>query len=140
MNTKRLFLSFLAVFVFIFLFEWVFHGVLLKNLYVQTAILWRTESDMLLHFKWLVFGQAIVAFVLVFIFAKAFARDGVRGGIQVGIMLAVFSLGLNFIVYAVQPIPLRLIGLWSIGELIEFALAGAIAGAIYRPIESRTAL
>lgn len=140
MNTKRLFLSFLAVFVFIFLFEWVFHGVLLKNLYVQTAILWRTESDMMLHFKWLVLGQAIVAFVLVFIFAKAFARDGVRGGIQLGIMLAVFSLGLNFIVYAVQPIPLRLIGFWSIGELIEFALAGAIAGAIYRPIESRIAL
>lgn len=140
MNTKRLFLSFLAVFAFIFVFEWVFHGVVLKNLYAQTASVWRPEPEMMRRFHWLVLGQAIMAFVFVFLFAKGFARDGVRGGIQFGIVLALFGVGFNFVTYTVQPLPLRLIGLWDIGGLIELALAGAIAGAIYRPIENRITL
>ena len=34
-----------SVFLFIFFYEWIFHGVVLKETYLQTANLWRPESD-----------------------------------------------------------------------------------------------
>jgi hypothetical protein len=35
--------------------------------------------------------------------------------------------------YAVQPLPLGMIGSWFVGGVIEMIIAGAILGAIYRP-------
>jgi hypothetical protein len=39
-------LSVVAVFVFIFAYDWLVHGVLLKDAYVQTASLWRPIEEM----------------------------------------------------------------------------------------------
>lgn len=134
MNIKRLFLSFPALFIFIFFFEWGFHGVLLKDVYAQSPGVWRSPNELLGHFHWLVLGQAIMAFMFAVLFASGFAGAGVGGGIRLGIMLAVFSAGVNFIFYAMQPLPAKLIAFWNLGGLIECVAAGALVGVIYKPI------
>ena len=136
MNIKRLVLAFLAVFVFIFAFEWVFHGILLKDAYAQTMSLWRPENEMMGYFHWLVLGQAIIAVAFVFLFAQGFTGRGVAGGVALGIIVAVLRVGLNLITYAVQPLSVKIVVSWSIGGFLEAAVAGAIAGAIYKQTQA----
>ncbi len=133
MNTKRLLLTALAVFVFIFAYEWVFHGILLKDTYAQTPNLWRPETELMQHFHWLVLGQIVIALMFTVVFAQGFAAGGVAAGIKLGIFVGLLRLGLDLITYAVQPLPVNLIVSWFFGGLIEAAATGAIAGAIFKP-------
>ena len=133
MNTKRLLITIIALFVFIFAFEWVFHGIILKDCYAQTQNLWRPENEMMGYFHWLVLGQAVIAIAFAILFAQGFAAGGVGAGIRLGIMVALLRVGLDLITYAVQPLPAKLILFWAVGGLVETGLAGAIAGAIYKP-------
>ena len=69
--------------VFIFLFEWVFHGVLLKETYAQTSSLWRPEAEMQGLFAWMLVGQATIALMFVILFARGFGGRVCRPGRQV---------------------------------------------------------
>jgi hypothetical protein len=133
MNIPRLLISFVAAFVFIFFFEWLFHGIMLKGIYVESMPYRRPDAEFQAHFFWLVLGQAIIALMLACIYAQGFALRGVVGGVCLGLMLAITYIGGNFIIYAVQPLPMKLIGLWAVGGVVEMCIAGALVGAIYKP-------
>ena len=47
MNTKRWLLASVAVFVVMAVLEFFIHGVLLSDMYRQTASVWRPEAEML---------------------------------------------------------------------------------------------
>ena len=133
MNTKRLLLTALAVFVFIFAYEWVFHGILLKDTYGMTPNLWRPQTEMMQQFQWLVLGQIVIALVFTLLFAQGFSAGGVAAGIKLGILVGLLRLGLDLITYAVQPLPAKLIVFWFFGGLLEAVVTGVIAGAILKP-------
>jgi len=52
--------------------------------------------------------------------------------------VALVYIGNNFIIYAVQPLTTKILGGWIVGDLIMFAIAGAIIGAIYKPSSPAT--
>ena len=134
MNAKRLTLAAIAVFAFVFVFDWVLHGMILKNTYIQTASLWRSESEMGQHFGWLVLGQLLLSMMFCLIYAlRPGLHDGVGPGIGYGLMVGLLLTGPTLISYAVQPLPLNLIGSWILGGIIQLMIAGALLGAIYRP-------
>ena len=133
MNTKRLFGAFIAVFIFAFLFEWLLHGVILKGSEaVLPQGLARAPANFQNHFLWVVLGEAIMVFMFTMIYARGFAAGGVRAGVGLGIMFGVTYTDANLISYGVQPFPGDLITWYSIAGLIEYAVAGAIVGAIYK--------
>jgi hypothetical protein len=140
MNWKKLFIAFIAAFVFIFLFEWLLHGVFLKDAYTSVQNLMRPKEEFGSHFHWLVLGEAIMVFMFTVIYARGFADGGVPGGVRLGVMLAVTYIGADLITYAVQPFPGNLIVIWSVAVLIEYAIAGAIVGAIYKAGSARSSL
>jgi hypothetical protein len=135
---KRFLFAFLAAFVFIFFWGWLYNGVLLKDIYAQTSSLWRPQSETMSLFHWIILGQAILVFAFVMIYASGFAGGGVAAGIRLGIMLEILAIGARMMMYAVQPLPGKLILYWSVGGLIEMIVTGAIVGAIYKPRVSRT--
>lgn len=132
MSFKRFLFAFFAVFIFIFLFEWIFHGILLKNLYAESQSLWRKENDMLAHFHWLILGQALNALVFTLIFTRGFAARGIRGGIWLGVVFGILGVSINAMNYAVQPLPGKLLAYWGAGGFIEFIVAGLLVGLIYK--------
>ncbi len=71
MNHKRGFPAFIAAFVFIFFFEFVWHGMLMKSLYMETASLWREEP----MFPWLILGQAVIAFAFSGLYVSMSAKS-----------------------------------------------------------------
>jgi hypothetical protein len=129
MNTKRCFLAFVAAFIFMFVFEFVWHGLLMKSSYMELPALWRNEPI----FPLLILGQLIIAFFFVAIYCRGFAGSGVAGGVRLGILLAFMHIGASLIQIAVQPLTTKIVTMWAIGGLLEFAIMGAIVGAVYKP-------
>ena len=90
---KRFILAFIAAYIFLFVWGWLFNGVLLKDLYAETPTLWRSQSEMAGLFHWIVIGQALVVFSFVMIYASGFAGGGVLPGIRLGVLLEIARLG-----------------------------------------------
>src|SRR6516165_7602665 len=127
---KRFILAFIAAYVFLFFWGWLLNGVVLKDVYAETPNLWRSQSEMMSLFHWIIVGQALIVFAFVMIYASGFAGGGVAAGIRLGILLEIAAIGMRLGFYAVQPIPGRLILYGSIGGLIEMVIVGAMVGAI----------
>ena len=132
---KRFIVAFIAAYIFTFFWGWLLNGILLKDIYAETPNLWRSQSEMLSLFHWIVIGQALVIFAFVMIYASGFAGGGVAAGIRLGILLEIAAIGMRLAIYAVQPFPGKLIVYGSISGLIEMI----IVGAIYKPVAGRTA-
>jgi hypothetical protein len=132
MNTKRYVLGSLAVFVFIFVFEWVLHGQILAGLYEQTMEVWRPKEGMADYMGWMVAGQLLFAFIFGYIFLKGYENKGVGEGFRYGILIGLLFAPAQLIWYAVLPIPLTLAIGWLGGAIIEMALAGVVLAAVYR--------
>ena len=135
---KRFLLAFIAAYIFIFVWGWLLNGVLLKDVYAETPNLWRSQSEMMSLFHWIILGQALVVFSFVMIYATGFAGGGVIAGIRLGLLLEIAAIGMRLGFYAVQPIPGKLIFYGSIGGIIEMVIVGAMVGAIYKPASAAT--
>ena len=137
MNWKRFFLAFIAAYIFLFVWGWLLNGVLLRDIYAQTPNLWRTQTEMLSFFHWILIGQALIVLAFVMIYVVGFAGGGVIAGIRLGILFEIAAVGMRMGVYAVQPFPGKLLIYASIGGLIEMIITGAIVSAIYKPAPRR---
>ncbi|HEU5246487.1 MAG TPA: hypothetical protein VFU09_05295 [Candidatus Udaeobacter sp.] len=135
---KRFIIAFIVAYIFIFLWGWLLNGVLLKDVYAETPNLWRSQSEMMTLFHFIVIGQALLIFAFVAIYASGFAGVGVMAGIRLGILLEIAAIGMRLAIYAVQPFPGKLIVYGSISGLIEMIIVGAIVGAIYKPVAAQT--
>lgn len=134
MNMKRLIIACIVVFLFVFGYNWVLHGVVLKNAYAESAQLWRGEAEMGRYFVWLLFGQLIMSIMFCVIYALRRGTDGGPGqGAGYGFLVALLLSSGTFISYAVEPLPGKIAAAWFIGDLIQLVIAGALLGAIYRP-------
>src|SRR6266481_5465466 len=124
MNHKRGFVAFLVAFVFMFFFGFVWHGILMKPMYMATASLWRAEADFNSHFPILILGHAVVAFAFTGLYVSKVGVNSVGVGFGYGIVLGILGCGINIIRFA--------------AERICFAIMGALVGAIYKPLSSTT--
>lgn len=130
MNTKRYVMASLAGFAFIFIYEWLFHGMLLEPLYTATVNLWRSKEEC----KWIAMlaGQMIFPLMFTYIFTKGYENKGIPEGIRYGVLIGLLFLPSNLIFYAVMPLPSVLAAAWILGGIIEMAVLGAIVAGIYK--------
>ena len=136
MNVARGALSAIAVFVFIFIYEWLFHGQFLMADYTATAALWRGQAEMMANMGWLSLGQALFAVLFAVIFTKGYEGRGVAEGIRYGFLIGLLLTGPTLVRYAVEPIPATLAIKWILGGLIEAIGSGIVAALVYRPAKS----
>jgi hypothetical protein len=136
MNWTKFFIAFIATFVWIFVFGWVYHGMLMHNTYAAMSTMMRPAADV--QFPILVLGQIVMAFFFTLIFVRGFGSGGgIGGGFRYGLLLALLLCGLDLIDYAVEPLTTTVLFAWWVGGIIELSVAGAIVGALYKP--ARTA-
>lgn len=137
MNIKRFGLTYLAVFGFIFIFDWVFHGLILADLYKQTGYHWRDLDEMQQMMPIMLIGQLIIALVVCLVFTDAKKLRKPFEGLKLGSILSLFFIGDILIRYAVEPLPKKLILLWIIGMFVQFTVAGLISAVVYRPKQTQ---
>ena len=133
MNWKKFFFAFIAAFVFLFVFGFIWYGHLMHGVHQEVPALWRPEAEFKDHFVWLVFGHIVMAFFLTLLCAKFVPAGGAGACAKLGILVALVYAGADFITFAVQPLTTKILCGWIVGDLIQFAIAGAIIGAIYKP-------
>jgi len=133
MNTKRLVLTIIVVFVVANLTGFLIHAVLLTPDYMAIKEHYRPEGQE----KMLFICLAYFAFAIgsVWIYAKgieneAWVSQGLRFGIVMWLVVAVPWI---CIAYAVQPVPMTLMVKQILFEGVDKTLLGVITAALYRP-------
>ena len=134
MNTKRLLLTIVAVFVGLFATDFLVHQIWLAADYGASKELWRPEADMKKFFGFLVLGQLLIAITFVVIWSKGFpATSSFCGTCFYGLFMGLFGQATTLIWYAVQPLPGTIAVKWFIAGLAQGVLMGAIAYLVGRP-------
>jgi hypothetical protein len=135
MNTKRFVAAIVAAFIFIFAFNWLWHGMLLMDTYKATPDLWRPmdhKSGPTIHCLAMMLSQFFMAFMLTFIFTRNYENkgtaEGIRYGLYMGLLLAAIDLGK----FAYMPVDFPLVTAWMLGSLLTALGTGLIVSWIYR--------
>lgn len=135
MDIKRWSLATIAAFVVLFALEFFINDVLLKDLYLQTAAVWRPAPEMerMIWLFWVAYAISAVVFTLIYAQGyeklKAGAAQGARYGLYMGVFLAA-NISLGF--YTALPIPGAIAVYWFLGGVTEYVVMGATVGWIYR--------
>jgi len=132
MNAKRYLMAALAVFVFFVVFDFVWHGVLLADIYNETQALWRPEAEWQALYPWTLLLTLAFAALIAFLFTRNYERkgmgEGLRFGLYIGLLIGLMHAG----AYFYMPIPFALAGLWFVGGVLWGLGAGVILAALYR--------
>ncbi len=135
MNLKKQIAGSIGVFIVLYLLDFILHGILLKDIYLETASVWRTKEEMSKLAWCFALGYLLFSPVFVFIFNVGYEekKAPIQQGITYGIILGfLYSAMPNIISYAILPIPPELPFLWFIGNMLEFIAAGGVLGFIYK--------
>ena len=126
MKKTNLLISTALIFVFIFFYQYLIHGICLKGIYEQTPHLWRSAIEMNNNIYFLTFSQLLYAFCFTLFFAfyseKITVKKGLQFGAFVGLLMALPQLGM----YAYMPISLELVLYWMLTTLLEAILCGVV--------------
>src|SRR5436190_12803729 len=134
MKWKNFFTAFIAAFVFLFVFGFLWYGTLMHGAHREVPTLLRTKPD----FPWLILGHIVMAFFLTILYTRFVSGGGAGAGATLGVLVALVYAGVNLISFAVQPLTAKILCGWIVGDLVQFAIAGAIIGAIYKPSSPTT--
>ena len=126
-----------AVFVTLFLFQWLFHGVYMMPQYEATASMWRSKEEMQSMMGICILTKLIIACAiscLYFWVAKGCesqgkcTRQGAKFGFKIGLILGAH----DFASYAWLPIPMDMAVSWFIGDVIMGILIGVVLAYVTR--------
>jgi hypothetical protein len=134
MNTKKMALATLAVFVAFEAMDYIIHSKILSPVYAQLAHLWR--PDMMSKMWVMMLSTFVMSVMFVYIFSKGYENKGIAEGARFGIAAGLF---MNFIgvfgQYFMYPIPFSLAVKWFIFGMLEFVVAGIAAALVYKPVK-----
>lgn len=133
MDWKKFFFAFIAAFIFLFVFGFLWYGTLMHGAHREVPMLLRPEADLKSHFGWLVLGHLVMAFFFTLLCARYVPSGRASAGAILGILVGLVYAGPHLISFAVQPLTLKILCGWIVGAVIQFTIAGAIVGAIYKP-------
>ena len=140
MKPTRLILAVVAVFVGVWLTDFLIHGVWLQSTYKETASLWRPEAEMQSHMGWLFLGQFVLSVVFVVIWSKGFpATASLCGSAWYGTFMGLAKQANTLVTYAVQPLPANLAVKWFVSGLVQGALMGLLLYFVARPKSAQAA-
>lgn len=133
MNWKKFCIAFFAAFVFLFAFGFIWYATLMHDVHREVPTLLRPEGDLKSYFLWLALGQLVMAFFFTLLCARYIPSGRAGAGAIMGLLVGLVYAGPHLISFAVQPLTLKILFGWIAGAVIQFTIAGAIVGAIYKP-------
>ena len=136
MNWKKFFFAFIAAFVFLFGFGFLWYATLMHDAHREVPGLLRPEAELGSYFGWLALGQFVMAFFFTLLCTRYVPSGRAGAGALLGLLVGLVYAGPHLISFAVQPLTFKILCGWIAGAVIQFTIAGAIVGAIYKPAAS----
>jgi len=126
---KKMALGGLAAFVFVFLYEFLVHGFLMKGMYEATMSVWRPQEESSMPIMFLsqfLFAMA-VAFFYPVVGPDKDCKKAIPFGFGLGLVMAMPSIG----TYSYLPIPMSISLLWALAAFGKAFGASYIVGRIF---------
>lgn len=130
MNMKRFMLAFVVTFAFVFLFEGLWHGVMMVPMYEATSEVWRPPAESSMAF--LILGQLLYALLISYVFTRNYEAGGIAEGLRFGLLMGLLVASIQVGTYSYLPIPVSITLLWVLAEVIKGLGAGAILALVYK--------
>lgn len=130
MNFKRFILTVLVAFIFVFLYEFLIHGFLLQDTYMQYAHLWRAEGEEQMEVMFL--SQFLFSLFMVFLYTRHHEGKGPMEGLRFGLYLGLIMSSVSLGSYAFMPISFSITLSWIFSSFIECLGIGLIASVLYK--------
>lgn len=125
MCSKRNLIPFIAAFVFIFGFDWVYHGILLEGMYAETAHLWRPQEELDSMMPWCIGFHLLYTGLIAALYCFA-APATMNKALRLGLLLGALVGFINAAAYIHMPMPGTLAVAWLVGALVQIPAACAI--------------
>lgn len=138
MNLKRFLAATAALFVFIVLFEWLVHGILLMDLYRETPYVWRTLEEMEANIPLVMLFRFFFSVWLTYVFTQIYPDGGIVNGVRYGLYFGVLMGLLSASWYFYLPISAKLGWQWFSYGVAEGLFSGMILGFIYKKDDAKT--
>lgn len=122
----------LGSFIFIFIFEFVWHGIILIDFYTNTPNLWRSSIDMPYYAKFAFLTQISLAFLLTFIYSQNYHDNNLATTLKFGFFAGLLIAIVQTAPFAYMPIPGELAFLWFIGSMIQILGVSLIIASILK--------
>ncbi|MFC1732880.1 hypothetical protein ACFL6I_21465 [candidate division KSB1 bacterium] len=141
MNTKRLFLATLAIWLFGTVYAMLTCGWLFNWVYQIPPIIWKTPAEMMTASNMI--GSNLSGIVVSFVFVLAYAmlykglpEKGVKKGMIYGFIAWLIGplSGIITMPYY-MTIASQVVGYWIINMIIIYLVMGALVGLIYKPLK-----
>ncbi|PYK50354.1 MAG: hypothetical protein DME51_06080 [Verrucomicrobia bacterium] len=129
MNWQKFFTAFIAAFIFLFVFGFLWYGTLMRPAHEEVSALFKAKPD----FPWLILGHLVMAFFFAMLCVRFVPPGGIGASAALGILVGLTYAGAHVVSFAVEPLTTKILWGWIAGGVIQFAIAGAIVGAIYKP-------
>ena len=130
MNMRRFLTTTLAVFVFVFISQWIIDSYILVKLYVATAPIWRNFKEMLLNLPLTLCFMFVLSAWTTIVFYRICPEGGLRNGLcfgfYFGILIGLFAASW----YLWLPVPPMLALGWFITRFLQILISGAILGVL----------
>lgn len=129
MDMKRFIFASIGAFIFVFIYEFVVHGLLMMEQYEQTAAVWRSkeESNMtVMLLSQLLFAVA-VAFFYPIVGPDTESKKAIPFGMGLGLVMAMPQIA----TYNYLPIPLSLSLLWAAIAFVKALGSSYIISRVY---------
>jgi hypothetical protein len=130
MNTKRYVLATFSTFLFVFIFEFIVHGLLLKGAYMETRDLWKPQTGQGMAFMAL--SQYLFSAFAVYFYTRKYEGKGPVEGLRFGLILGLILFSLDLGAYSFLPIPFSLVFSWMMANLLKGIGAGLVASIVYK--------
>ena len=120
----------IAGFAFIFLFEYLWHHMVMGDIYTASMSVWRPEAESMDMFHWVLLAQFLTAAIFVYIFKQGVEDKGIMEGLRFGKIIALLFSVMSIYAYVFQPIPGEVIIWWIVGYFIQFPLLGLLVAKV----------
>ena len=105
MNWKKFFTGFVAAFIFLFVFGFLWYGTLMRPAHEEVQALFRPKPD----FRWLILGHIVMAFFFALLCVRFVPAGGIGASAALGILVGLVYAGTDLISFAVQPLTTKIL-------------------------------
>lgn len=137
MSNKRFWWSVAAVWLVMFLTDWVLHGMWMSSWYMQTMQFWRPEEEMkgMMPYMWL--GRLIFSWAFVWIYSNGVSKDNqwwqaFRYALAI---LLVSAFPWRIEMWVTSPYPTEMVLRWGVIATVQAILCSFAMTWTFKPLE-----
>lgn len=132
MNKQRYLIAAIAAAVFVFLYGWIVHGVVLADYWAESLVegAMRPQGE---EIMWAIaLGCLLQGLALAFIFVRGYEDRGIMEGFRFGLLVTWFIAALSVLWYGLTPMEPAQLVVGIVFDGIMYIGAGVILAALYR--------